>query len=281
MAGPVATSTVTDVVQTDGLWLIGIGALMLAIVGVLSAPLRLHLQFSGLGDRRSDRLVFAGTGLGLLATSAGSILVAVGSTPASTFIVTTMLILAAVGWLLLAWRVHVLWVARRDETALILQRNQDLHREAWRLDAAALLARWQWCLVHPLTLTDATSWPYPYLEKRIGPEPAGVADEWFSNDGITLRRNRPSLVRLTTTAAPDWPRDVVRIAEDQHWPVLHAGTTVAFYTPDGQKSITIDSEQAPIVRGLSRMQLLHKLKDSGFPTHTSSPGEPLPGSDPS
>lgn len=86
--------------QADGLWLIGVGAFLLTVVGLAAAPLRLHLQFGGLGDRRGDRLAFSGTGLGLITTAAGSVLVAAGSSPSLGFAIATAAILVAVGWLL-------------------------------------------------------------------------------------------------------------------------------------------------------------------------------------
>jgi hypothetical protein len=109
-------------------------------------------------------------------------------------------------------------------------------------------------------------WPYRHLEARTGAQPAGVADGWFSNQGITLRCNRPSLVRLTASEASAWPQDVVATAEPQGWAVLHAATTVAFYTPDGQVPITADDHKPPIVRGLARLHLPGWLRtrDSGF-----------------
>ena len=148
-----------------------------------------------------------------------------------------------------------------------------------RFAAAELLARWSWCLQHPLTATDATSWPYPYLEKRLGPEPPGVADEWFSSDGVYLRQNRQSLVRLTAATAPDWLRDIVAVAEDQRWPVLHAGTAILLYTPDGTSYMTTGAEHAPLVTNLVRQQLLRRLHKAGFPTHTGRRGQTLPGRD--
>lgn len=146
--------------QADGLWLIGVGAFVLAVVGLVAAPLRLHLQFGGLGDGRRDRLAFAGAGLGLLSTAAGSVLLAASSSPAVAFVIATVATLIVVAWVLLAWRVHSLWLARRGDAAMRLRYNQDLAREAWQLEAAVLLARWRWALCHPLTNTDANSWPY-------------------------------------------------------------------------------------------------------------------------
>ena len=253
--------------------------MLLTVVGLVAAPLRLHLQFGGLGDSRQDRLAFTGTGLGLLATAVGSVLVAVGSTPATMFIIVSVGFLAAIAWLLLAWRVHALWVARRDEAALLMHQNQDLAREAWRFQAAALLARWRWAVCHPLTSSSATSLPHGYLVRRIGPEPPGVPDEWHSEDGIKLRYNWPNLVRIGADGAPEWLRDIVVIALSERWHVLRAGSVLAFYTPDGLDSVTADADHPPLVQGLVRHGLLHRLEAKGLPVHGGSRGQLLPGRD--
>lgn len=265
--------------QADGLWLIGVGAFLLAAVGLTAAPLRLHLQFGGLGDRRGDRLAFAGTGLGLVATATGSVLVALGSPPGLGFAIATVLALATIGWLLLSWRVRALWLARRDDAASELRWNQDLAREAWRLRAAVLLARWRWALCHPFTGSDAQSWPYQYLRRRIGEEPPGVAEEWYSPDGLKLRQNRPSLVSAQPDRAPDWLRDIVAVALQERWIVLRAGDALAFYTPDGLSYEIVACDEPTLTRGLVRHALLQRLSKLGLPVHSGSRGQSLPGRD--
>lgn len=265
--------------QADGLWLIGVGAFLLAAVGLTAAPLRLHLQFGGLGDRRRDRLAFAGTGVGLIATATGSVLVAVGSAPGVAFAIAAVLALAAISWLLLSWRVRSLWLARRDDAATELRYNQDLAREAWRLRATVLLARWRWALWHPLTGSDSESWPYRYLSRRIGEEPPGVAAEWYSADGLTLRQNRPSLVSIEPDQAPDWLRDIVAVALQERWIVLRAGDAVAFYTPDGVTYETVACDEPALTRGLVRNALLRRLNKMGLPVHSGTRGQSLPGGD--
>jgi len=265
--------------QADGLWLVGIGAFLLAIVGLSAAPLRLHLQFGGLGDRRGDRLAFAGTGLGLIATAAGSVLVAAGSSPALGFAIATVMGLAVIGWLLLAWRVHILWLARRDDAAAKLRHNQDLVREVWRLEAAALLARWRWALCHALTSSDAERWPYEFLRKRIGEEPPGVAEEWYSQEGLALRHNRPSLVGVGPEQVPDWLRDIVTVAVAEGWVVLRAGHTLVLYTPDGRGYETVECEEVGLTRVLVRHALLRRLRELGLPVRAGKRGQLLPGRD--
>jgi hypothetical protein len=265
--------------QADGLWLIGIGALLLTVVGIATRPLRLHLQFGSLGDERRDRLAFAGTVLGLAATAIGSVLVAIGSTPAVWFIIATTAGLLLMGWIVLAWRVRSLWMARRDEAAMKLKQNQDLAREDWQLQATVLLSRWRWALRHALTRSDATGWPYDYLTKRIGAEPPGVSIEWYSNDGRLLRRNRPSLVEMSADEAPDWLHAIVLVATSEKWIVLRSGQFLVFYTPDGLRYTTVEASTPTVVQGLARMALLRKLKELGLPTHTGDGGQPLPGRD--
>jgi hypothetical protein len=265
--------------QADGLWLIGVGAFLLTVVGLAAAPLRLHLQFGGLGDRRSDRLAVAGTGLGLTTTAAGSVLVAAGSSPSLGFALATSAILAAVGWLLLSWRVHSLWVARRTDAAMNLRFNQDLAREAWRLQAAVRLSRWRWALSHPLTSTDANTWPYGYLHRRIGAEPPGVAEEWYSDEGIKLRYNWPNLVKVELSQVPGWLRDIVAVALDEGWIVLRSGAALVLYTPDGLSYETIECEEPGLTTGLVRHAILRRLHRLGLPMHYGTRGQSLPGLD--
>lgn len=269
-----------DEMQADGLWLIGVGAFLLATVGLLAAPLRLHLQFGGLGDGRGDRLAFAGTGLGLIATAAGSVLVAAGSSPALGFVIATGVGLVLSGWLLLSWRVRSLWVARRTEAAMILRNNQDLAREAWRLQAAVLLSRWRWALAHPLTSSDANTWPYGYLNTRIGEEPPGVAEEWDSDDGLKLRYNWPNLVKVEPSQVPGWLRDIVAAALDHGWLVLRTGGALVFYTPDGLSYETVECDEPGLTAGLVRHAVLRRLQRLGLPMHFGSRGQSLPGRDP-
>lgn len=265
--------------QADGLWLIGVGAFLLAIVGLAATPLRLHLQAGGLGDGRGDRLAFTGAGLGLIAAAAGSVLVAVGSSPALGFAIATGAALVAIGWLLLSWRVRSLWVARRTEAAMNLRYNQDLAREAWRLQAAVLLSRRRWALSHPLTNSDANTWPYRYLNKRIGVEPPGVAEEWYSDEGIKLRYNWPNLVKVERSQVPGWLRDIAAFALDEGWIVLRSGAALVLYTPDGLSYETIECDEPGITTGLVRHAILRRLQRLGLPMHYGTRGQSLPGLD--
>lgn len=61
MVGAHSLFPLAAVVRTDGPWLIGIGALLLAAVGLAVRPLRLHLQFGGLAEKRTDRIAFTAT----------------------------------------------------------------------------------------------------------------------------------------------------------------------------------------------------------------------------
>ena len=263
--------------QADGLWLVGIGAFLLACVGLATAPLRLHLQFGGMGDTRRDRVAFACTGVGLIATAAGSLMVAIGSSPTVQFATLSVLAIVASCWLLLAWRVHALWVARHATAALELKVNQDLAREGWRFEAAGLLARWRWALLHPFDASDADSWPYAYLVKRIGEEPEGVSPEWYDNDGATLRANRPSLVTARTDELPDWLHDIAAVAADDGWVVLRRGQFVAFYTRTGRDFVTTELRAHPVVQGLVREQFIRRLQAHGLPTHRGARGQLSPG----
>jgi hypothetical protein len=266
-------------IATDGLWLIGLGAFVVVAVALLPWPPRLNLRFGGQGDGRIDRVASAATTSGLLATAAGSVLVAIGSTPSVRFIATTVVALGLSMWLLLARQVRMLWLVRRAEAAAKLKENQDLEREAWELEATAMLAPWRWALSHPLTNSNAYSWPAEYLRRRIGDAPPGIPPEWYSLQGRRLRYNRPNLVRLAADDAPDWLRDIVAVALGEGWFVLGTPTVVAFYTPSGVQHETIVRAQPPLVRPLARMKLLHRLHQLGLPAHHGSRGQALPGHD--
>lgn len=268
-----------SVIATDGLWLIGLGAFLVAVTALTTQPPRLHLQFGGLGDQRKDRLASAITTTGLLATAAGSILVAVGSTPAGWFIAVAFGALLMSAWGLMARQVRLLWLARRNDTAMRLRENQDLAREAWELEATIVLARWRWVLLHPLTPSNANSWPTRYLARKIGDAPPGIPAEWYSNEGRQLRYSQPNLVRMTADGAPGWLRDIVVVALAEGWLVLGAPSFISFYTPNGLQYETVTLDQPAIVHLLVRRNLLNRLKRLGLPTHRGGRGQALPGCD--
>jgi hypothetical protein len=266
-------------IATDGLWLIGLGAFFVVFVALLPRPPRLHRQFGSQGVERVDRLALSITTTGLLSTAVGSILLAIGSTPSVRFVVASAVALALAMWVLTARQIRTLWLARRYEAAMKLRENQDLEREAWELEATAILARWRWALRHPMTRSNASSWPTDYLHRRIGDQPPGIPAEWYTNEGRQLRYNKPSLVRMTEEDTPDWLRDIVMIALSEGWFVLGTPTVIAFYTPAGTQCETIVLEQPALVRPLARMNVLSRLHDLGFPTHHGSRGQALPGRD--
>lgn len=276
---PGVVSVLASTVTTEGLWLIGVGAFLVAIITLSGSPPRLHLQFAALGDERKDRLVSSGTAIGLATTAVGSALVAIGSEPAVWFVAVSAATLVVFGWLLQARQVRALWVARRDEAAARLRQNQDLAREAWQFEASVLLSRWRWALSHPLTHSNATSWPYEYLEGRIGEAPPGVPPEWYSTQGIQLRRSQPSRVRIAPEEAPGWLADIVSVALGEDWPVLRSGAMIVFYTPDGLRYETTDVRQHSVTQPLTRIGLLRALGELGLPTHTGLRGQLLPGRD--
>ena len=160
-----------------------------------------------------------------------------------------------------------------------LKENQDLKREAWELQATAILAQWRWALLHPMTGSNAASWPNNYLHKRIGDAPPGIPPEWYSVEGRQLRYNQASLVRMTADDAPDWLHDIVVVALSEGWFVLGTPTVVAFYTPSGTQYETVVLTQPGLMRPLARMNLLRRLHELGFPIHHGSRGQALPGHD--
>lgn len=273
------TAPLAATIATDGLWLIGLGAFLVVLVALIPRPPRLHLQFRGQGDERVDRVSTSVTTAGLLATAAGSVLVAVGSTPSAWFMIATIIAVVLSTWLLIARQVRALWMARRDEAAMKLKENQDLEREAWELQAATLLARWRWALSHPLTRSNAINWPDNYLRNKIGDAPPGIPPEWYSAEGRQLRRSQTNLVRMTADEAPDWLRDIVTVALNEGWFVLGTPTVIAFYTPSGTQYETVVLTEHTLAQSLLRRNLLRKLRELGFPTHYGTRGQSLPAHD--
>ncbi len=268
---PVASS-----VTVDGLWLIGIGALLVVSVALTATPPRLHLQFGGLGDQRKDRLAPSIATTGLIATAAGSVLVSVGSVPAIGFVGGVVVALGIMAWGLLARQVRLLWRARQRDAMMRLRENQDLARETWEVEAATILAGWRWALLHPLSVASAEGWPMSYLRTRIGEAPPGIPAEWYSPQGRQLRYNKPSLVRMTADDAPRWLRDIVVVALAEGWFVLGNASFLTFYAPDGLGCETIGCDHPEIVHLLVRQALLARLKRLGLPSHRGTRGQMLP-----
>ncbi len=274
MRPPLASS-----VTADGLWLIGIGAFLVVIVALTATPPRLHLQFGALGDQRKDRLASSIAATGLIATAVGSVLVSVGAAPAVWFVGGVTLALGVIAWGLMARQVRLLWRARQRDATMRLRENQDLAREAWEVEAATILARWRWAVLHPLSAASAESWPMSYLRTKIGEAPPGIPAEWYSTQGRQLRYNKPSLVRMTVDDAPGWLRDIVVVALAEGWFVLGNASFLSFYTPDGLSCETIGCDHPAIVHLLVREALLARLRRLGLPSHRGTRGQALPARD--
>lgn len=267
--------------ESAGLWLVGIGALLLALVGLAGGQVRLALTFGGAGDRRIDRVKFAVSGAGLLATAAGSALIAISSMPSLGFVIATIAALVVIVYVLLAWRVHTLWREHLAAVAASVSVNQDSRRELWRLDAARSCARWRWALSHPLSTADAISWPMAHLERQLGPCPVGPPESPEDpRIAMKLRQNFPNVARAVVSQLPGWTHDVALIARDCDWTILRSEHTVALFTPDGTRSVTasIDTSGAT-VHALRRHQLLSELAEQGLPTHRGARGQLAPGRD--
>lgn len=267
--------------ESAGLWLIGIGALLVALVGLSAGRVRLALTFEGSGDQRADRVKFAVSGAGLVSTAAGSVLIAVSSTPNAKFAAATIAALLLVAYLLIVWRVQTLWREHVAAAGLNLKVNQDSEREQWRLDATRLCARWRWALAHPLTAADARSWPVPYLERKLGPCPPGPPESAEAPlVALKLRQNRPNVAQALVAELPSWTQDVVLVARDCAWSALRSNHTLALYTPDGEALETANLDGAPpLVELLRRDVLLRALAARGLPTHRGSRGQLAPGRD--
>jgi hypothetical protein len=262
------------------LWLVGIGAFILVAAGGWASPaLRLHLEFAGSGDSRRERMAFAGTIVGGLSTAAGSLLVAGSNLPSVWFWLGTIVLMATVGYVLLAWKVHALWTARRYDAAMVLRTNQDSRREVWLIDAASLCARWRWALGHPLTPADASWWPVLYLVRRLGdcpPGPLGGVD-LNDMDAVKLRQVLPNVARLDAADVPPWLLDVVLVARDCDCEVLRSGRYLGFYTLGGEYASA--SIVKPKGAAFAHRQLVRSLSKLGLPTHRGTWGQLVPGRD--
>lgn len=267
--------------ETEGLWLVGIGALLLALVGLAGGRVRVALTFGGDGDRRVDRLKFAVSGAGLMSTALGSALIAISSVPSVEFVVTTIVTLLLIMYVLLAWRVRTLWREHRTAAAERLQGNQDSRREMWDLDAAAWCARWRWALRHPLSDAHATSWPMAHLERKLGPRPPGPPESPEAPlIAMKLRQHLPNVARADIGRLPNWTQDIALIARDCDWTVLSSDHTLALYTPGGDSVVTSDVDAArAVVQALRRHELLAALAQHDFPTHRAARRQLAPGRD--
>ena len=99
----------------------------------------------------------------------------------------------------------------------------------------------------------------------------------FSSDGAYLRQNRPSLVRLTPATAPEWVRDIVAVAEDQRWPVLHVGHNNSALHPRWEGLRGSPRARAAPDQRRRPGQFLRRLQSAGFPTLTATRDQARPG----
>lgn len=267
--------------ESAGLWLIGLGALMVAVVGLAGNGVRLGLAFEGSEDGRADRLKFAISEAGLLTTAVGSVLIAISSSATAQFVLLTLLLTVVVIYMLVAWRVRMLWRAHRSTAAGDLRDNQDSKREQWRLDATSLCATWRWAITHPVTAANATSWPDAYLERKLGACPAGPPEDANYPDlALKLRSNRPNVARANIGELPNWVQDIALMAHACDWTVLRSDHTLAFYTPDGARVETCAlGETQKLIEVLRRDSLLKALAALGLPAHRGARGQRAPGRD--
>jgi hypothetical protein len=268
-------------IQAVGVWLVGVGAAILAAVGLLAVgPPRLNMMATASGDTRLDRLRHAISGAGLLAGAAGSVLLAVSSVPTVQVAGSTVAGIAAVIYLLLAWRVHALWTARLGDAEQTLLINQDSDRAQWQLDCAHLCSRWRWSLAHPLTDIDATSWPEEEMGRKLGPAPAGPPQSDDPDLDAKMRQVNLNVAMLRANSTPGWISDIAAVTRHRGWTVLHAAKTVTFYTPDRATSVSCTlADPGSLVSGLRREELLRSLRQMGLPTHRAKRGQSLPGID--
>lgn len=115
------------------------------------------------------------------------------------------------------------------------------------------------------------------MSRRIGDEPPGVAEEWYSDEGIKLRYNWPNLVKADLSEVPGWLRDIVAVAREEGWIVVRSGQPLVLYTPDGLNYETIECTEPGLTQGLVRHAVLRRLQRLGLPMHHGSRGQSLPG----
>ncbi len=149
-------------VEEVGVWLIGIGALVIAAALVLASERPYTgMTFRGPFNTRRDRTQFALEGTGALFVAGGSVLLA-ATEPPSLWLFLALPAGYAIFHGLAAWKLWQYWRYRAAEAdrAALLESSTELERRF------ALCARecatWRWCLGHPF---NQEYWPQATMKR--------------------------------------------------------------------------------------------------------------------
>lgn len=249
--------------ESAGLWLLGIGAVVLLTVRILGHPRpRLGLVFPGAAAGFTDRLQFSLELTGLLLSAVGSVLFIAAHLPPAWFIATTLGAGAASIYFLLAWLALKYWRLRLTDAIRSLGGDLRNPLVQWQVDCLRLCASWRWVLRHPF---ERDHWPKS-CQRVLGPVPPGVPQNPQEVTAERLRRIEEGASLAQELAVPDALRDIVDTADREGWRVAATGSVVAFYPPSGAEPIVVRKADAEDdVRCLHRHWLLAELQRHGLP----------------
>jgi hypothetical protein len=157
--------------ERDGLWLIGIGA------AVVAAAVLIGGHVGGLSGRpftqrglRNDRIAHASATAGGALVALGSIFVALKHLPSTAVLVGVVIWIPATVWLLAAWRLRVgtqrdLAQSRADQS----QYPKQAAGIAWDIRTYEHQVQWRYCVRHALDADDALGRD---AERLFGKRPA-------------------------------------------------------------------------------------------------------------
>ena len=154
-SGSLVTICLVDWTQR-GLWLIGIGSLIVVLTVVLGAPRPTDagLSFAGPFTSARARLLFAAEAAGLLHVAAGGVIVSIVEFTQWWFAGLTLLTITNVAYLLIAWKQHQYRLSRvRD---IEDRGTPESPEEVWRSACTKRCSSWLWCVRHAL---DDEPWP--------------------------------------------------------------------------------------------------------------------------
>jgi hypothetical protein len=212
-----ATQATTEVsgLERDGLWLIGIGA------AVVAAAVLIGGHVGGLSGRpftqrglRPDRLVYAGATAGGTLVAVGSIFVALKHLPSTAVLVGVVIWIPLAIWLLAAWRLRI--GTQRDLTqahANLTQYPAQAAGIAWDIRTYEHQVRWTYCIRHAFDADVALRLDAERLYAKGRIERSAPATDSTRTDGCSLslrgqqRKRAPAAPRLPVLAHGSTPRD--------------------------------------------------------------------------
>jgi hypothetical protein len=256
--------------DTAGLWLLGVGAVLLLAERLLGQPQpRLGLTFPSAATGFTERLQFSLEGTGLLFSAVGSALFVAAHLPPIWFIAATLVVALASVYGLLAYLALKYWRLRLDHAIKSLGGDLRNPLVQWQVDCLRLCASWRWVLRHPFERDD---WPKS-CQRLVGPLPPGLPQDSQEVTAARLRRIEEGASLAHELAVPDSLRGIVDAADREGWRVGATGSAVAFYPTSGAEPIVVSKTDAENdVRGLHRHWLLAKLHENGLPIRSDIRG---------